>query len=328
MFEKITGFIRHNKELLTLLVLAPAIPELLTGSTPFYVFINPFNLLILVIIYGFSAVLVRDYSVKHGLGYGSVMLLGLLVGFLVEGLAVNTFYDPRVEKVDDFATYGRFLGVNWCWLFYLAFFHSIFSVLAPIMLVEAIYPDINGKTLVGSKGHKYMLLAVALVTILFNFSEDVYKPPIYYQLVLLVFMITYMYIAHKIVIKNYRPSLGFLERIKYPFKLLILYPLVFVLLAFFIASKILPPIIHILLGIILYLALYNTVRGIEDRGSIKSWLASSRLTLGLCITGYLTAIFDQQYHIIVPATLFVIILLIKNRTMNIAQPKNIAIAHN
>lgn len=291
-----------------LLLLAPAIPELLTGSTPYYDFINPLFLVLLIIIYGFPVVLIREYSVRFHLNYNDIMFLGIIVGFLIEGLAVNTFYDPRVERIGNFAIYCRIYGINLCWSIYLTFFHSIFSVLIPIVFVESLYPGINSKEFINTRFYKYMIIAVIFVTILFNLAKETYNPPIYYQLILLIITITYLYIIHRIYTGKSVVKIS-IPRIKYPLKLLITYPPVFIILALFISSKILPEILHILLGIVLYLALYNTLKEIDRNNYIQTWYIGSRLLLGLCINGFLIAIFNNQYYILVPVTIFTVIVI-------------------
>ncbi len=133
-----------------------------------------------MILYGFPALILREYVRRKGLGYHSLMFLGMLEGVLMEGLAVNTFYSDSQAKLDLFSSYGRIMGVNWNWALYLTFFHSIYSVLVPVMLVDSIYPD---GSLTGEMPLSYMMAAVAGVTLLFNLSEDTYRP--------LFFLITY-----------------------------------------------------------------------------------------------------------------------------------------
>ena len=133
------------KPLLLLIFLSAGIPELLTGSTPYWQFINPPNLLILLTVYGLPAILYREIMIRWRLGYWELLLLGLIQGVYIEGILVNTFFDPRMSKMGVFSTYGRFFFFYWSWAFYISFFHSIFSVTVPIMLMESIVPETRGK---------------------------------------------------------------------------------------------------------------------------------------------------------------------------------------
>lgn len=299
------------KAVLTLLLLSPAIPELLTGSTPFWAFINPINLAVLIVIYGFTTLLLRDYCVIRGYNYEDLLLLGAVMGLLVEGLAVNTFYDNRIEKLGDFATYGRFLDINWNWAVYLVIFHSIWSVVVPVMITESLYPSIRGETLTTSKQRVVLIACIGFVTILFNLSDEVYKPNPLYQLftLALLVIIPTIYDSLKQILHT-----RFIKLIPgFPVRYLILYPVLLIILSFYILSRLLPPLLHIIVGIALYIMLYNTLR--KQRTSSETWMFSSRLLLGLCIMGLMVALLDNQYHIIVPAIFFTISTLILSKKL-------------
>src|SRR5258707_57155 len=80
--------------LLTLYFLAPAVGELLSGSTPPLLFISPFSLLFEAGLYGSGAILVRELARRRGLGWGSIVLLGAAYGILEEGLVVTSWFNP------------------------------------------------------------------------------------------------------------------------------------------------------------------------------------------------------------------------------------------
>ena len=65
--------------LLTLFLLAPIIPEMLTGSTPPLMFINPISLLFETGLYGSGAILIRELIWRHGLGSSSIVMLARVV---------------------------------------------------------------------------------------------------------------------------------------------------------------------------------------------------------------------------------------------------------
>lgn len=77
---------REGAAALVLLFLSPIIAEFLSGSTTPTEFINPVVLLMLLGLYGTSALLIRELRVRHGLGYASVLVLGFAYGVLEEGL--------------------------------------------------------------------------------------------------------------------------------------------------------------------------------------------------------------------------------------------------
>jgi hypothetical protein len=71
---------RDWKPSLLLLVLSPAVGELLSGSSPPLQFFNPFFLLILVGLYGCGALLIRETVVFHQLNPAGLLLLGATYG--------------------------------------------------------------------------------------------------------------------------------------------------------------------------------------------------------------------------------------------------------
>jgi hypothetical protein len=59
---------------LTLLLLTTVVPELLTGSTPLYGFLNPGLLVFPALGYGLAVLLVRELAVRLGLGLGGLVV--------------------------------------------------------------------------------------------------------------------------------------------------------------------------------------------------------------------------------------------------------------
>ncbi len=246
----IKELLRRNRSLFTLLILAPAIPELLTGSTPFWKFLNPINLAILIVIYGFPAVLIRNYAVHRNLKYHHILLLGMLEGVLIEGLAVNTYYNPSKRSLGVFSTYGRFLGVNWNWALYLTFFHSIYSVLVPIMLVDSIYPEDRGAELASPFTIRWMLPTLAMVIILSNLFGEAYRPDPAYYILSFVFMALIWLLYRRF---SDKPML--FSHLKFPSDGLYLYTPILLVGSFFGFAERIDPVTHLVIGVILYASL-------------------------------------------------------------------------
>jgi hypothetical protein len=79
---------------LVLFFLAPAIGELLSGSSPPAEFFKPFPLLLLSALYGGGALLLRELALSWGKRWPTILTLGLAYGILEEGLMVKSFFDP------------------------------------------------------------------------------------------------------------------------------------------------------------------------------------------------------------------------------------------
>ncbi len=285
--------------IILLIFLSMAVPELLTGSTPFWILLNPIKLGVLLVVYGFPALLYREVVVRYGLHSGRLLLLGLVQGLLVEGLAVNTFYTDSVDKLGDFAVYGRFLGVNWPWALYLTMFHSIFSVYTPVMIAESLVPSVRNRPLIKFTRSRISLIlaCIAVVVALFQLSRDVYHPDPIYQLTALLIMIGLALAIVKTRSMEVKPVLVLPSNRA----LIILYPIIFITIEFYIMSKVLPPTLHIIIGIITYYSLYSLITRSSRR---EEYIISTLLVLGLSINGLLAAVFDKQYHIIPPALIF------------------------
>jgi hypothetical protein len=142
--------IRPRFPVLALLLLAPAIPELLTGSTPVAtLFFDPlqFGISFLgdIALYGTGALLIREFVVTYRKGWASVLLLGAAYGIVEEGLAVHTFFEPAGQApVGLLGAYGHAFGVNWLWALGLTAFHATYSIALPILLTQLWFPEVNG----------------------------------------------------------------------------------------------------------------------------------------------------------------------------------------
>ncbi len=139
--------LRPRLPVLVLLLLAPTIPELLTGSTPVSeLAYDPVQFAIsfagIVGLYGTGALLIREFAVFFRKGWASILLLGAAYGIAEEGLAVHTFFEPAgLAPVGALGAYGHAFGVNWLWALGLTGFHAVYSIALPILLVQLFYPE-------------------------------------------------------------------------------------------------------------------------------------------------------------------------------------------
>lgn len=127
------------KPILTLLVLSPAIGELLSGSSPPLQFFNPVFFLLLVGLYGCGALLAREIVAARRLNAAGLLLLGAAYGIIEEGLMCKSFFNPHWTDTGFLSVYGRAWGVNWVWAFGLTFYHMAISITAPVFITEALF---------------------------------------------------------------------------------------------------------------------------------------------------------------------------------------------
>lgn len=128
------------KPVLVLLVLSPAIGELLSGSSPPLQFFNPVFFLLLVGLYGCGALLVRETVARRRLNAVGLLLLGAAYGVVEEGLTCKSFFNLHWTDTGFLSVYGRGWGVNWVWTFGLTVYHMVVSIAVPVFLTEALFP--------------------------------------------------------------------------------------------------------------------------------------------------------------------------------------------
>ena len=137
--------VRPRLPVLALLLLAPGIPELLTGSTPITPLVtNPSGFAVSfsldIGLYGTGALLIREFAVFYRKGWASILLLGAAYGIAEEGFGVHTFFQTSGSPVNALGTYGHAFGVNWVWALGLTIFHATYSIALPILLTQLWFP--------------------------------------------------------------------------------------------------------------------------------------------------------------------------------------------
>lgn len=126
---------------LALFIIAPVFGELFSGSTPLNEYLNPVTFIILSLLYGCGAIIIRELVIRWKKGWGSLLLLGFAYGIYEEGLVVRSFFDPNWMDLGNLGVYGRLWGVNWVWTEHLTIYHALISIAASIAFAEMLYPD-------------------------------------------------------------------------------------------------------------------------------------------------------------------------------------------
>jgi hypothetical protein len=147
-----------------LFLLAPVVGELLSGSAPPAEFFNPFGFVVLTMLYGGGAILVRELTIRWRKGWVSLLALGAAYGIIEEGLMVKSFFDPNWVDIGILGSYGRWMGVNWVWSLELTLYHAVISIAIPILLAELIFIGRREEVWVGRK---------VLVILLSLFTTDI-----------------------------------------------------------------------------------------------------------------------------------------------------------
>ncbi len=123
---------------LSLMLLSPLIAEYLLGSLP--VSMLPI-LPVMILMYGTGAVLVRELVRRAGKGWPSIVLLAMAYGLIEEGLVTQSLFNPNYMhlRLLDFGFIPA-LGTSPVWAIYVLGLHMVWSISAPVGLVESLFP--------------------------------------------------------------------------------------------------------------------------------------------------------------------------------------------
>jgi hypothetical protein len=169
-----------------LFLLAPVCGELLSGSAPPVEFFTPLTFIMLCLLYGGGAVLVREMAFRWRKGWVSIMILGAAYGIIEEGLMVKSFFDPGWMDIGILGSYGRWLGVNWVWTVELTIYHAVISIGIPILITTLLFPSWKNTAWV-SKGLFVSIFVFFILDVIFGFlALTSYRPPLVPYLAALV----------------------------------------------------------------------------------------------------------------------------------------------
>ncbi len=195
---------KEVKIIILLLVLAPAIGELLSGSAPPLEFFNPLMFLMLAMMYGAGALLIREARVRWKLQW-SVILIVIAYGILEEGLVAKSFFNTNWVDMGVLSGYGMYFGVQLVWTLMLIAYHATISTLVPITIVDLLWPEYKNKPLLRKRGLVLSFVALILITLYGLFFigslENGVMVPYYLNPVLLVLtlvaVLLLVWLAHK-----------------------------------------------------------------------------------------------------------------------------------
>ena len=125
---------------LVLVFLAPFVGELLLGNTPVRLI---FGYLLVLPMYGFGALFIRELSRRTGRGWPTILILGLAYGVVEEGLADLSLFNPNFLG-QHLLSYGNLFGIGWPWWFFVLTLHAVWSIGVSIALAEALFARSSG----------------------------------------------------------------------------------------------------------------------------------------------------------------------------------------
>jgi hypothetical protein len=128
---------RFRAPIWTLLLLAPFIAEVLSGSTRtsiLFVYIPE------VMVWGVGALFCRELARRWRAGGTSLLLLGLALSVAEEFIIQQTSIAP-LPFPGSHAEYGRVWGVNLVYLLFMLGFESVWVVVIPVQVTELFFPQ-------------------------------------------------------------------------------------------------------------------------------------------------------------------------------------------
>jgi len=181
-----------------LLFLAPLLGEVLSGSAPPAEFLQPFNFILLTLLYGGGAILARELTHRWEKGWPTLLALGAAYGIAEEGLMAKSFFDPSWMDLGQLGTYGRWGGVNWVWSVQLTIFHAVFSIAIPILLVTLMFPARRSEAWISRRTSKWLWRLWVANGVFIFLGLTPYRPPVVPLLSAVLFAVALVRLARRL----------------------------------------------------------------------------------------------------------------------------------
>ena len=186
---------------ITLLLLAPVISEVLYGATRISFL---FALIPEIGIWGCGALIIRHVVRQRRRGWVSLLLLGLALAVAEECIIQQTSLAPLIGSGST--NYGRAAGVNWIYLLWALGYESIWAVLVPIQLTELLFPSRRQEPWMRRRGLAVAAIAFGLASFVawFTWTQQArpkvfhlppYDPPLSYLGLALVVIALFVWAA-------------------------------------------------------------------------------------------------------------------------------------
>jgi hypothetical protein len=311
---------KSTKATLFLIFFAPFVGEGLSTSTPVIEWLNPLVIILLVFLYGFGALIIRELMIRWGKGpngWITLLLLGASYGIIEEGLYLMSFFNPNWGDIEILGVYGRFLGVNWVWTVQLIIFHMIYSISIPIVLTHIAFPSVEQESWLSKK----LLFVITIIFficgpiwMLYVINTYNYIPGVIEYVGFLVITVFLILLAKKApaqlfdMIKVDPPSSKFL------FLLGLVWGVGFFLIAWLLPALDVAPIIPIILMIGLTFFIIWRIAVSSGNGYALNRDNKLGLIIGaLCFLFFLLLVIDILGFIIFGSISIIIFVMIKNK---------------
>ncbi len=171
----VTGF-RRVAPAFALFFLSPFVAECLLGDFSLDAF-APF--LAVTPMYGGGALLIREVARRRGLGWPTMLMLALAYGLLEEGIIIQTLFNPNYLGLHLLAQgWIPSLGIGLWWTAFVLTLHTVWSISAPIALVEGLFAERRTLPWLGKLGltiSTLLFLAGAFLIRRFTMKQDPFR---------------------------------------------------------------------------------------------------------------------------------------------------------
>ncbi len=147
--------------IITLVVIAPILTEIVSGNTPPHALLHPQIALFLIAAYSFPLLVLRELSIRWRLGTLGIFVLGLAYGFLNEGLLAQTLIRAERVPMPNFDRYLYAAGVNFSWVAVIVPWHAFMAVLFPLALLAHWFPSCSHERWLDNR--TFAILAALLI---------------------------------------------------------------------------------------------------------------------------------------------------------------------
>jgi hypothetical protein len=158
-----------------LLLVAPFLGEVLSTATAPLDLLLPWNLALLVALYGGGALGCREVAHRWGLGLRGLALLGAAYGVYEEALVDRFWFDPGFGQDTGVGDYSRVWHTSVLLAVHLTVFHAAVSVCCSVLVVEWLFPGERDRAWV--RPWALVVAGVGMLVVLFLKSQDNPWPP-------------------------------------------------------------------------------------------------------------------------------------------------------
>ena len=152
------SFLSQIAPALLMMVLAPAFTEWLLGGTRLSALIGfPPIVIMEIVVWGGGAVMLRALARKLGLGWGSLLLFGLVIAVAEEFVIQQTSLAPLVIKLKG-TEWARAGGINYVYALWALVYEAVWVVLFPTLVTEMIFPGRRHETWLSKTGAAILLI--------------------------------------------------------------------------------------------------------------------------------------------------------------------------